>query len=277
MHQAIKNLLKRIYKSEPETLRGTIEELIEDTEEDEPSIESDERVLLENVLNLRDLNAKDVMITRTDIIAAPINIDPNEFINLVTKNNLTAIPLYDNTLDRVIGIIHIKDLLAWVNNGRVGPLKQLLRNVVFISPTMRILDILIQMRESGAKMAFVVDEYGGIDGLVTFSNVISEIIGNIHQDVQPLSPPTQIEVRADGAIITDGRVTLEAINECFDNNLELINDGENIDTIGGLVAFFAGRVPVRGEIIPHPNGLEFEVLDADPRRINRLCIRRKTH
>lgn len=274
MLQFIKKLIKHIYKVEPETLRNTIEELIEDTEEEEPSIESDERVLLENVLNLRDLNAKDVMIPRADIIAAPIDINPNELVNLVVKNNLTAIPIYNDALDHVVGIIHIKDLLTWVHTQKTGDFKQLLRNVVFISPTMRILDILIQMRESGAKMAFVVDEYGGIDGLVTFSNVIGEIIGNIKDD-QPLLPPTQIEIQADGVIITDGRVTLEEINECLDDKLELSNDGEDIDTVGGLVVFFAGRVPVRGEVIKHPNGLEFEVLEADPRRISRLCIRRQ--
>lgn len=270
----VKNFWKKSYKPESDSLRCTIEDLIEETQEDSSSIDSDEIVLLENVLNLRDLEAKDVMITRTDVIAVPIETPANEIIDVVIKNNLTAIPLYRDNLDNIIGVVHIKDLLAWIHKGRIAEFKTLLRSVMFISPTMRTLDLLIQMRESGAKMAFVIDEYGGVDGLVTFSGVIGEVIGDIKDATHHSnSKQSKIEVSKDGTVVANGRTPLEEVNEVLNHKIDTNGESENIDTIGGLVVFFAGRVPVRGEIIKHPSGFEFEILEADPRKINRLSIR----
>lgn len=268
---AIKSFLKFFKKSEPETLRGTIEELIEESEEEEPSIESGERALLENVLKLRDLTAQDVMIPRADIISFSITKDAEEMIQLMIKHHLSFLPVCSDTLDHIIGVIHIKDVLAWMQNEKQVSIKHLVKDVLFIPPSMRALDLLVQMRESSSRIAFVVDEYGGIDGLVTFSNVISEVIGDI-QDAEE-QDSRQIEIKADGTVITDGRVPLEELQEVLGSSPMLIVDDNDIDTIGGLVVFLAGRVPVRGEIIRHPNGGEFEVLEADPRRIHRLKMR----
>jgi CBS domain containing-hemolysin-like protein len=269
----IKNLLKLFKKSEPENLRNTIEELIEEREETEPSIESGERALLENVLNLRDLTAQDVMIPRADIISCSITHDADEMIQIMVKNSLTFLPICSDTLDHIVGVIHIKDVLSWLQNGRQMPIKHLVKDVLFIAPSMRALDLLVQMRETYARIAFVVDEYGGIDGLVTFSNVISEVIGDI-QDSTDLHDTKQIEIKPDGTVISDGRVPLEELQEVLGAVPMLtVDEDEGIDTIGGLVIFLAGRVPVRGEIIRHPNGGEFEVLEADPRRVRRLKMR----
>ncbi len=267
-----KNLLKLLRKPEQETLRGTLEELIEESEEAEPSIESGERALLENVLNLRDLTAQDVMIPRADIISASITSDPDEMILMMVKNGLTFLPICSDSLDHIVGVIHIKDVLAWLQNGRQMPIKHIVKDVLFIAPSMRTLDLLVQMRESASRIAFVVDEYGGIDGLVTFSNVISEVIGDI-QDATERQDTKQIEIKADGTVITDGRVPLDELQEVLGKFPMLSVEDEDIDTIGGLVVFLAGRVPVRGEIIRHPEGGEFEVLEADPRRIRRLRMR----
>ena len=268
----IKKLVKLFKKSEPETLRDTIEELIEESEEEEPSIESGERALLENVLNLRELTALDVMIPRADIISSCITGDADEMIQLMVKNNLSFLPICSDTLDHIVGVIHIKDVLAWLQNGRQMPIKHLVKDVLFIPPSMRTLDLLVQMRESASRIAFVVDEYGGIDGLVTFSNVISEVIGDI-QDATEIEDTKQIEIKADGTVITDWRVPLEELQEVLGSFPMLSIEDDDIDTIGGLVVFLAGRVPVRGEIIRHPEGGEFEVLEADPRRIRRLKMR----
>ncbi len=268
----IKNLIKLFKKSESETLRGTIEELIEESEEEEPSIESGERALLENVLNLRELTAQDVMIPRADIISSCITGDADEMIQLMVKNNLSFLPICSDTLDHIVGVIHIKDVLSWLQSGRQMPIKHLVKDVLFIAPSMRTLDLLVQMRESASRIAFVVDEYGGIDGLVTFSNVISEVIGDI-QDATEVEDTKQIEIKADGTVITDGRVPLEELQEVLGSFPMLSIEDDDIDTIGGLVVFLAGRVPVRGEIIRHPEGGEFEVLEADPRRIRRLKMR----
>ncbi len=257
------------------TLRETLEELIEEGVDEASSIDSDERELLGNVLSLRDLTAEDVMVPRIDIIAVPQDTTEDELLGTMIRNRLKRVPVYKNTLDEVIGMVQIKDILAWKASGKPLNIKSLIRDVLFISPTARTLDLLFQMRETGTKMAMVVDEYGGIDGLVTFSDLIEEIIGDI-QDAQDRGVPQQLIKRNDGSIIADGRVTLEEIQENFglilaDNDLE-----DEVDTIGGLVTTLAGRVPHRGELIAHPHhNIEFEVLDADPRRIKRLCLREK--
>lgn len=254
------------------SLRETIEELIEDADEANPSIESDERLLLGNVLNLRDRTAEDTMVPRADIVAVPLTITEPELLATFTRSRHTRLPVYRTNLDDVIGMVEIKDVLTWTATQKQLDLKLMVRDVIFISPTMRTLDLLFQMRESGTKMAMVVDEFGGIDGLVTFSDLIEEIIGDI-QDAQNDGSRPQLVERADGSILADARVTLEEISEKY--AVDLIVEGleDDIDTLGGLVVALAGRVPTRGELITHPVGLEIEVVDADPRRVKSLYLR----
>lgn len=255
------------------TLRETLEELIEEGVDTESSIDLDERELLGNVLSLRDLTAEDVMIPRIDIIAIPQEATEEELLGALIRARLKRLPVYRNTLDEVIGMVQIKDVLAWKASGKPLNMKTLIRDVLFVAPTARTLDLLFQMRETGTKMAMVVDEYGGIDGLVTFSDLIEEIIGDI-QDAQDRGNLPQLIKRNDGTIIADGRVTLDELQEKFDLNLVDDELEDEVDTVGGLVTTLAGRVPARGELIQHPDHkVEFEVLDADPRRIKRLCIR----
>jgi CBS domain containing-hemolysin-like protein len=256
------------------SLRETIEELIEDTETEEanPSIELDERLLLGNVLNLRDRTAEDAMVPRVDIIAVPITTTGSELLAVLTRSRHSRLPVYRTNLDDVIGMVDIKDVLGWVATKKPLNIKAMVRDVIFVSPTMRTLDLLFQMRESGTKMAMVVDEFGGIDGLVTFPDLIEEIIGDI-QDAQGSNPIHQLVERADGSILADARVTLEQISENYGVNLIVEGMEDDIDTLGGLVVALAGRVPARGELITHPAGLEVEVVDADPRRVKRLYLR----
>lgn len=255
------------------SLRETIEELIEDMEEeDNPSIELDERMLLGNVLNLRDLTAEDAMVPRVDIIAVPLTVTGPELLTVLTRSRHSRVPVYRSNLDDVIGMIETKDILSWAATKKPLNIKSLIRDVLFVSPTMRTLDLLFQMRETGTKMAMVVDEFGGVDGLVTFSDLIEEIIGDI-QDAQDRTPSYQLIERADGSILADARVTLEEIAENYGVNLVVEGLEDEIDTLGGLVVALAGRVPTRGELITHPTGLEIEVVDADPRRVKRLYLR----
>jgi len=274
MWQFLKSLWRKHLKSDADNnLRETLEELIEESSEEEPSIESDERQLIGNVLNLRDLTAYDVMIPRADVIAAPITISPTELVSLLIKTGVTRLPIYRDNLDHVVGIVNIKDVLGWLQSKKNLKINSLLREVLFISPSMRTLDLLLEMRETGSKVAIVVDEYGGVDGMVTFSKLIEEIIGDI-QDAHDQTPSSQIVVREDDSVVADARTTLEELEEALSKKLPLKeHDEEDIDTLGGLVAFLAGRVPIRGELIIHPSGIEFEVLDADSRRVKRLCLR----
>lgn len=263
---------RKLWRQDSEnTLRETLEELIEEGMDEEASIDSDERELLGNVLNLRDLTAEDAMIPRIDIIAIPQDASEEELLGTLIRSRLKRLPVYRNTLDEVIGMVQIKDVLAWKVSGKPLNMKSLVRDVLFVAPTARTLDILFQMRETGTKMAMVVDEYGGIDGLVTFSDLIEEIIGDI-QDAQDRGVAQKLIKRSDGTIIVDGRVMLEEIEEACDLNLMDEDLEDEVETIGGFVTTLAGRVPSRGELIQHQN-IEFEVLDADLRRVKRLCIR----
>jgi CBS domain containing-hemolysin-like protein len=273
MRSLFRKALRRLRRHDADvTLRETIEELIEESDGEEFSIESDERQLIGNVLDLRDLTASDVMIPRADIIAVPDTIEGEELIELFIKTGVSRLPVYKDSLDQVLGVIDIKEALAWLNSKKPFKMKSVIRDVLFISPAMRTLDLLLQMRESGRKLAIVVDEFGGVDGIVTFANLIEEIIGDI-QDAHTQSPKSQITLKADGTITADARTTLEELDETTGHTLDLNGEGEDIETLGGLVVFLAGRVPVRGELIQHPKGLSFEVLDADPRRVKRLCLR----
>lgn len=269
----LRHLWRVVTRSDADnSLRETIEELIEDTDEANPSIESDERMLLGNVLSLRDLTAEDVMVPRVDIVAVPLTITSPELLAVLTRSRHSRLPVFRNNLDDVIGMIESKDVLSWAATKKPLNIKALIRDVLHVSPTMRTLDLLFQMRETGTKMSMVVDEFGGVDGLVTFSDLIEEIIGDI-QDAQDRSPNYQLVERADGSILADARVTLEEISEKYGINLVVEGLEDEIDTLGGLVVALAGRVPSRGELITHPVGLEIEVVDADPRRVKRLNLR----
>ncbi len=271
MKNPFKFFIKKFCQSDTDSVRETIEELIEESDESESSIEKDERVLLGNVLSLRDLTAQDVMIHRADMIAASADLPPQEMVDLMVRHHLTSIPVYEKTLDHILGVIHTKDVLAWMATGQAASIKTIIREPLFISPSMRTLDLLLQMRETGIKVVFVVDEYGGIDGLVTLWNLVEEIIGDI-QDAHEQAGLPHIEVRPDQSVLLDGRVSLKDIPAYLPISCLQHPASANPDTIGGFVASIAGRVPVRGEIIQHAQ-LEFEILQADPRRVHRLCVR----
>lgn len=257
-------------------LRASLVELIDEHTQEGGAIASDERELLGNVLDLRELTAADVMVQRIDIMAVSQDVSEEDLINKFIKSRLQRLLVYRDTLDEVLGIIQIQDVLAWKASGAPLNLKTLIREVLFISPTMRTLDLLFQMRERGIRMAVVVDEYGGVDGLVTFSDLMEEIIGDI-QDAREHEMPEHVR-RADGTIVVDGRVDLDLLEENYELFL-IIDDWEDeVETIGGLVSSLAGHVPARGEVILHPNKkIEFEIIDADPRRIKRLLIKMLTN
>lgn len=269
----VKKKWRALFRADQEnSLRETIEELIEESEDSESSIESDERTLLGNVLSLRDLTAQDVMVPRVDIIAIPLDATEEELLGTFIRSRLQRLPVYRNTLDEVVGSVQIQDVLAWKASGKTLQLRSILKDVLFVSPAMRTLDLIFKMRESGTKMALVVDEFGGIDGLVSFSDLMEEIIGDI-QEAQEHAPQQYLFRKPDGDIVADGRVMLEEIEEMFDLCLTVEDLEDEVETIGGLVTSLAGHVPTRGELIAHPNKtITFEILEADPRRVKRLLI-----
>src|SRR5713226_8613367 len=230
-----------------------------------------ERVLIGNILKAHDRNAGDVMVPRVDIVALDIEQPFAEIVKCMVEHGHSRVPVYRESLDDVIGFVHVKDVLAPVADRRPARLERLLRKVLFVAPSLPILDLLVQMRQARTHIAMVVDEFGGIDGLVTIEDLIEEIVGEIEDEHDDADGPRLAE-RADGTLIADARTPIEVLEEHQGIQLRSNGEQEEVDTLGGLVSGLAGRVPKRGEVIAHPSGIEFEVLDADPRKIKRLRV-----
>jgi len=252
--------------------RDTLEELIEERAEAEVPIDESERTLLANILELKGRTIRDVMVPRADIVALDDGASLAKVIKVIAKDAHSRSPVYRGNLDNTIGMIHIKDILAWRGEDGDFRLSKVLRKVLFVSPSMEVMELLLEMRAKRTHMALVVDEFGGVDGLVTIEDLVEEIVGEIEDEHDRVEEPDLIQ-RPDGAFDADARATLEALEE-FVGPVIGEEEREDINTLGGLVFSLAGRVPIRGEIVSHPGGLEFEVLDADPRRIKRLRVRR---
>jgi CBS domain containing-hemolysin-like protein len=270
-------------KREAESVRDRVEELLEggaDNDdrrrgaEEDTGLDPHERILLGNVLRLRDKTAYDVMLPRADIIAMPEDLTLDQAIVLIQGEGHSRFPVYRGNLDEIVGMVHIKDVFAAVGRDPSSfSLKAILRKPLLVVPTIPVLDLLLQMRAQRIHMALVVDEYGGIDGLVTIEDLVETIVGDISDEHDEVVTATITE-RPDGSLDLDARTTVEAFEKRMGPVLTEEERAADIDTVGGLVFTLAGRVPARGELIGHPSGLEFRVLDADPRRIRRLRVRR---
>jgi len=251
--------------------RDTLDELIEEREDAEVPIGEDERRLLANILDLRDRTIHDVMVPRADIIAIDADAGLSDVIDLITREGHSRIPVFRKALDDVTGMVHIKDVLAWRGEDQAFHLSKIWRKILFVSPSMQVLELLLEMRVKRIHMALVVDEFGGVDGLVTIEDLVEEIVGEI-EDEHDHGVEADVIRRPDGTFDTDARATVECLEDAV-GRFVTDDEREDIDTLGGLVFALAGRVPIRGELICHPSGVEFEVLDADPRRIKRLRVR----
>src|SRR5271167_342706 len=270
----LRNLLRLIRRPrDGESLRDTIDEMIEEPSTEGPHpLSAHERVLIGNILKVHNRTAADVMVPRIDIVALHVDTPFSEVVRCMVEQGHSRVPVYRETLDDVIGFIHVKDLLGPVADRQQAKLPPLLRKVLFIAPSLPTLDLLVQMRQARTHIAMVVDEFGGIDGLVTIEDLIEEIVGEIEDEHDVAGGPSLVE-RSDGSLIADARTPIEVLEEHEGARLRPDGDQEEVDTLGGLVSSLAGRVPKRGEVIAHPSGIEFEVLDADPRRIKRLRVR----
>lgn len=260
-----------------ESLREDLEELLEEHAEGENVDTREQRAMLENVLSVGSLRVDDVMVPRADIVAIADSTPLDEVVRIFEDAGHSRVPVYRGTLDDVLGMIHVKDLLRFWFGQRPErlPLAKIVRRVLFVPPSMPVLDLLIQMRAARQHMALVVDEYGGIDGLVTIEDLVEQIVGDIDDEYDETEAPMLVE-RPDGSLDIDARCPIEDLEERLGHQLLEEEREEDIDTIGGLVFALLGRVPRRGELVRHPAGLEFEVLDADPRRVKRLRLARPT-
>ena len=268
----LRAILRRLRRREKnEAVREAIEELIEETPESDTPISDDQRVLLANILKLRDKTVRDVMVPRVDIVAMAADMPLDEVVRLIQAEAHSRYPIYRESLDDVIGMIHIKDVLAYWGTAKKFNLRDILRRVVFVAPTLPVLDMLLDMRRQRTHMALVVDEFGGTDGLLTIEDLVEEIVGEIEDEHDVAQPPT-LARRNDGTLDVNGRTTVELLEKEIGNVLSE-DERREIDTVGGLIFSLLGRIPERGEVVSHPSGVEFEILDVDPRRIRRLRVR----
>ena len=189
----------------------------------------------------------------------------------MTQEGHSRFPVYRETLDDAMGMIHIKDVLPWRGNDKDFVPSRVLRQVLFVAPSMQVLELLLEMRVKRSHMALVVDEFGGVDGLVTIEDLVEEIVGEIEDEHDRADEPHLVR-NEDGTLDADARVPVETI-EGIAGAVFTDEEREDVETLGGLVVALAGRVPIRGELIAHGSGLEFEVVDADPRRVKRVRVR----
>lgn len=257
---------------------------------DEPNGEKElEREVLKHAAeNFHILKVEDVMIPRADIIAVDMAITLKDLANAFKEAGHSRLPVFKETLDEPTGVVHVKDLLPFLTfdaRGRTGKaypdkkvVKKILRNVLFVPPSMAAEDLLKKMQVARMHMAIVVDEYGGTDGIVTLEDLIEPIVGNIEDEHDDSDPEIKIITPSKGQPYweVDARVDIEDFEKEFGRDIATPEEDEEVATLGGVVFSLAGRVPERGEIVRHPYGIEFEVLDADARRIKRLRVRQTT-
>ena len=229
-----------------------------------------------SLLNLTLKRLDDVLVPRAEIVAVPIDIALPDLVAKFRESGMTRLPAFSGTLDEPVGMIHLKDLALnhGFNGDREKPfaLEPLVRPLIYAPPSMPIGVLLTKMQTQRIHMALVIDEYGGVDGLVTLEDLIEQVIGEI-EDEHDQEEGKLWRQEPSGTYLALARTPIEDFEAETGLSLVEEEDEEEVDTLGGLVFMLAGRVPARGEVIPHPSGLEIEVVDADPRRIKRLRLR----
>jgi len=279
----LKRLIRKITGQDADAtaIRESLEEVIEESERESPALSAQERVMMGNLLKFGELKLRDIMVPRAEIVAVDESIGLGELLNMFREAQHSRLPVFSETLDDPTGLIHVKDVMGLLEAEPDGAyclspharITALRRPILFAPPSMRALDLLLKMQASHTHLALVIDEYGGTDGLVSIEDIIEEIVGDIadehDEDAAVLKPD------GDG-VIADARMDLDDFKAQTGHDL-MVEDGEDdverdIDSLGGLVVSLLGRVPQRGEIVAHPDGTEFQVLEADPRRVRKLRV-----
>ncbi|HET9148431.1 MAG TPA: hemolysin family protein, partial [Acetobacteraceae bacterium] len=270
--------LRHKLRAEPD-LRRQIDALMQeagDDGDDDPGdsgLDQQERALIANVLRLRGTMADDVMVPRADIVAMRADVTFDQAIAQIRREGHSRMPVFDKHLDDILGMVHIKDVFSYTGPPAEFNLSAILRRPLMVAPQIPVLDLLLQMRQNRTHLALVIDEYGGVDGLVTIEDLVETIVGDISDEHDEVAGPMMTE-REDGSFDLNARLPIEEFEAKFGPVLTGEEREADLDTVGGLVFTIAGRVPAKGEIVVHPSGIEFLVLDADARRLRRLRVRR---
>ena len=258
--------------SEP-TLREEIEEAIDEAEESGPiagDLTPTERQMLRNLLHFGEQTAGDICVTRGDIMAVRDDISFDDLIRAFADAGHSRLPVYGESLDEVVGMVHIKDVfIANVEASKDRSLKALMREPLFVPESMGVIELLARMRSQRVHLAIVVDEFGGTEGLVTIEDVVEEIVGEI-EDEHDEAERGMLTMLDDGLWEADARIELDELAEAVDSRLS--SDKDEVDTLGGLVFLLAGHIPGKGECVTHPSGWKLEAVDSDPRKIIRVRL-----
>lgn len=276
------NKIKEMFDKHPEEdeVIETIEEIMDEREErgEDVLVDKDEMLLLKNMFKLRDKRACDVVLPRGEICAIPLNAKPEEVKKIILRDKYTRFPVYDKTLDNIIGILHTKDVLyELLKQKPLNVLDIMNRHVLFIAPSMRALDLLRTMQAKGSQIAVVVDEFGGCMGLITLEDLLEEVVGEIEDEHDILDEPPQLKRISPKVIEADARIELSRLEKMIGSFVTPDDKEAEIDTLGGLVFHAAGRLPFKGEVITHPSGIKFQIIDVDARRIKKLRLTHPIH
>ncbi len=234
------------------------------------------REMIERVVAFDEKKVVDVMAPRADVFAVDIETHLDELIRVFSEAGHSRMPIYRGDLDDPVGMVHIKDVIGLIaNSGPLRPnnklvLKDIRREILYVPPSMLVTDLLLRMQASRIHMALVIDEYGGTDGLVTIEDLVEEIVGEINDEHDEEETPT-VAALSDGGWEADARVELAEFEE--ETGLRVEAEDDEVDTVGGFVVSLAGRVPQRGEVLSGPGGFDFEVMEADARKVRKLRVR----
>ena len=292
--------LRTLFRWKPSTMRSDLTDILDAMSPGESGFSPEESRMLKNILGLRERRVGDVMVPRADIIAVQQDIKLGELVRVFEGASHSRLVVYDDTLDDPVGMVHIRDLIAFMtaraavdpekNAKRKKPLPadldlkainlgmplsatKIVREILFVPPSMRVIDLLARMQATRIHLSLVVDEYGGTDGLASIEDIVEQIVGEIADEHDEDETPA-VAQQPDGSFIADARATIDDVVGVVGSDFDVGDAADDVDTIGGYLVTRAGRLPIRGEIVPGPDLFEFEVLDADPRRVKRVRITR---
>ncbi|HCR86451.1 MAG TPA: HlyC/CorC family transporter [Alphaproteobacteria bacterium] len=258
-----------------QSLRESLEEILDENQHTEEDIPDGQKAIIRNILEFNELYVEDIMIPRSDIFSIPSDIDFENLQEKLLGKTYTRIPVYKGDLDEVLGFIHIKDVARSFFNKTKLKIADIIRKCLFVPASMKIGNLLIRMQQSHVHIAIVVDEYGGTEGIVTLEDIIEEIVGNIEDEHVREDTNLIFNKLNDNEYEVSSRMYIEDIIKKTELDIKLAENNE-YDTIGGLIFNLTSRIPVKGEIIKMNDEIEFEILEADPRRLKRLMIRKLT-
>ncbi len=259
-------------------LKESLEEVIEEIEADKGTLGEEERSIIMNTLSFGDLRVDDAMVPRADIVAIEETASFEEMMDIFVDASTSRLPVYRETLDEVIAMVHIKDAFKALaksrQNGDYPSVRSIQRPILFVPPSMKLIDLLGKMQKTHIHMALVVDEYGGTDGLLTIEDLVEQIVGDI-EDEHDITEGVLMRELSNGNLHVDARLPIEELEDLL--GIDFLDDeqDDDVDTLGGLVFTLAGHIPQKGEVIEHENGVRFEIIDGDTRHIKYIMVHRK--